>query len=239
MVHNPSMRYESEMIPPLRRALSQRSNGSVVVEEFGVGYGVADLMMAHPDPAAILARRLDGPWTDLRARVDARILDALRTRPLSRLALAEITGLSHTRVASRIRSLTKAGFTSVGPQGRIGLAGALPPMAREVWAVEAKLRNWLQGACQARRYQHFAHRTYLAIPDDHRSAVKKEFLRRINIGLIAVSKAGARVIFHPRPAQPRSRDLFLLASERIWAVTRSASAAPTASRPRGALPATS
>jgi hypothetical protein len=78
------------------------------------------------------------------------------------------------------------------------------------------MKNWFEGLCQARRYQHFAHRVYLAIFAPHRDRVRDEILREHNVGLIAVTQSKAEIVFQPRYQEPRSEDLFLLTNERIW-----------------------
>ena len=44
------MRYESEMIAPIKARMAKMGKNSVVVEELGVGYGVADIVVARPRP---------------------------------------------------------------------------------------------------------------------------------------------------------------------------------------------
>ncbi len=96
------------------------------------------------------------------------------------------------------------------------LLGEYRPVAQEIWAVEAKMKNWFEGVCQAKRYQHFAHKVYLAIFAPHRNRVQDETLREQNVGLIAVSQNAAEIVFHPRWIEPRSEELFLMTNERIW-----------------------
>ena len=42
------MRYESEMIAPIKACVARLCEDSVVIEELGVGYGVADVVVARP-----------------------------------------------------------------------------------------------------------------------------------------------------------------------------------------------
>ena len=234
------MRFERDMIAPIRQHLLSRWRDALAIEEFGVGYGVADLVATRPNHAAVARRKKLGQWASASHRDEARVLCALRTGPKAVAELAQTTGIPLRRLRSNtLRFLLAQGFTCPETLGVVGLIDDYRPVVREIWAVEAKLKNWYQGLCQARRYQHFAHRVFLAVPDDRRSVVKNDLLRRLNVGLIAVTSSSARIILRPRRATPRSEDLHLMSMERIWGVTQSQSMPAGVSRPRERPQATS
>jgi len=52
------------------------------------------------------------------------------------------------------------------------------PMAKEIIAIEAKLKNWRRGIAQANRYKTFANKTYLAIPVEQEKNVNKDILKK-------------------------------------------------------------
>jgi hypothetical protein len=58
------------------------------------------------------------------------------------------------------------------------------PIAKEVVAVEAKLKDWKRGFYQANRYKAFADKVYVAIPPQAEHLVNKKILRDFNVGLI-------------------------------------------------------
>lgn len=68
---------------------------------------------------------------------------------------------------------------------RIDLA-ALHPESREIWAIEAKTKNWPDAVGQAIVNLAVAHRSYVAIYSEHAHRVSHDLLDEYGIGLIAV-----------------------------------------------------
>lgn len=212
------MRYESEMIAPIKAFLAGLWEDSVVVEEFGVGYGVADVVVARPCAHGIRQRLQLRQTATLPCRAEVQVVRTLRQRREATFdLLVELTGISAKRLRYEVlRFLLSENYVEKIADDTFHLLGEYRPVAQEIWAVEAKMKNWFEGMCQAKRYQHFAHKTYLAISVLHRDRVRDEILRKQNVGLIAVSHNAAEIVFHPRRRKPRSEELFLMTNERIW-----------------------
>ncbi len=212
------MRYESEMIEPIKACLADLWDGGVVIEELGVGYGVADVVAARPSQESIRRRRRLGQTASLPRRAEVQVIRSLRdVEAASFDELLERTGISPKRLRYEIlRFLLAENYVEEVEDDTFQLRGEHRPVAREIWAVEAKMKNWFEGLCQARRYQHFAHKVYLAISAPRRDRVRDEVLREHNVGLIAVAHGEAEILFQPRRQAPRSEELFLLTNERIW-----------------------
>jgi hypothetical protein len=221
------MRFERDMIAPIKRHLAARWPNAAVIEEFGVGYGVADVVAAQPSHAAVSSRRRLGQWVPATRRDEARVVQALRSGPRHMQTLADDLGIPMKRLkVQALRSLVNEGLIQIADDGLVRLRAPYRPVAREIWAVEAKLKNWFEGVCQAKRYQHFAHRVFLAIPEDKRRVVDDDVLRRLNVGLITVSESATRTVLQPRRSEPKSEDLYFLSGERFWGVTWSVASAP-------------
>ncbi len=212
------MRFESEMIAPIKRRLAQRWKDGLVLEEFGVGYGVADVVAVQPSHPGIDRRRRLGQTVALPRRAEVQVLRALQQIEEASIEdLLALTGISPKRLRYQtLKFLLQEHYIDEVDAGVFRRRGRYLPVAREIWAVEAKMKNWFDGLCQARRYQHFAHRVYLAIFAHHRDRVRDETLRDLNVGLIAVSRTDADIIFHPRRREPHNEELLLLTNERIW-----------------------
>jgi hypothetical protein len=212
------MRYENEMIAPIKDRLAERWKDGLVFEEFGVGYGVADVVAARPSRRGIHRRQRLGQTAALSRRAEVQVVRALRQVQVASFNdLLALTAISPKRLRyETLRFLLAENYVEEIETGVFQLRGGYFPVAREIWAVEAKTKNWFEGVCQAKRYQHFAHRVYLAIFAPHRDRVRDETLREHNVGLIAVSVDGADIIYHPRRTSPRNEELFLLTNERIW-----------------------
>lgn len=213
-----ALRYESEMIAPIKACLTGLWEDGVVIEELGVGYGVADVVAARPSREGIRQRRRLGQTASLPRRAEVQVIRSLRDIEAASFDdLLELTGISPKRLRyETLRFLLAENYIKEGNEDTFQLRGQYRPVAREIWAVEAKMKNWFEGMCQARRYQHFAHRVYLAIFAPHRDRVRDEILREHNVGLIAVAHGKAEILSHPRREVPRSEELFLLTNERIW-----------------------
>lgn len=212
------MRYESEMIAPIKARMAKMGKNSVVVEELGVGYGVADIVVARPCVYSVRRRLKLGQTTTLARRGEIQVVRILqRHREMTFDLLVELTGISASRLRYEVlRFLLSENYVQETADDTFQLLGDYRPVAREIWAVEAKLKNWFQGMCQAKRYQHFAHKTYLAIAALYRDRVRDAMLREHNVGLIVVSNDAAKIVFHPIRREPRSEELFLMTNERIW-----------------------
>ncbi|MGQ0723219.1 MAG: hypothetical protein ACT4PE_16845 [Candidatus Eiseniibacteriota bacterium] len=212
------MRYEREMIAPIKACLAGLWDGAVVIEELGVGYGVADVVAARPSRESIRRRRRLSQTASLLRRAEVKVIRSLRdVEAASFDELLDRTGISPKRLRYEIlRFLLTENYIDEIEDGTFQLRGEHRPVAREIWAVEAKMKNWFEGLCQARRYQHFAHKVYLAISAPRRDRVRDDVLREHNVGLIAVAHGTAEILFQPRRRAPRSEELFLLTNERIW-----------------------
>lgn len=212
------MRYEIEMIPPIKTRLAALWDESVIVEEFGVGYGVADLVFARLCSDGVQRRLRLGQTATLPRRAEVQVVRVLQQLEEATFeVLVELTGISAKRLRYEVlRFLLAENYIAKITDDTFQLLGEYRPVAQEIWAVEAKMKNWFEGLCQAKRYQHFAHKTYLAIAAPHRDRVRDEILREQNVGLIAVSQHTAEIVFHPRRRKPRSEELFLMTNERIW-----------------------
>ena len=212
------MRYESEMIAPIRDRLAGHWKDGLLFEEFGVGYGVADVVAVRPSAQGIRRRRRLGQTAILSRRAEVQVLRALRQVEMASFDdLLALTAIPPQRLRyETLRFLLAENYVDEAEPDVFQLRGEYLPVAKEIWAVEAKMKNWFEGLCQAKRYQHFAHRVYLAIFAPHRDRVGDEILREHNVGLIAVTPDGADIVFHPRTTAPRSEELFLMTNERIW-----------------------
>jgi hypothetical protein len=212
------VRYESEMIAPIKACLAALWDDSIVFEELGVGYGVADVVAARPSAVGVRQRLRLRQTATLPRRGEVQVVLALRQVEEATFdLLVELTGISAKRLRYDVlRFLLAENYVEKIADDTFQLLGDYRPVAQEIWAVEAKIENWFKGLCQAKRYQHFAHKTYLAIAAPHRRRVRDEILREQNVGLITVSQDRAEIVFHPRRHWPRSEELFLMTNERIW-----------------------
>ena len=212
------MRLEREMIAPIKACLGAHWEDGLVCEEFGVGYGIADVIVARPSHGAIRHRRRLGQTLSFPRRAEVQVIRSLLgMRSATFDNLLDLTGISPSRLRYDVLPfLLAANYIEKISGDTFQLRATYRPVIRELWAVEAKMKNWFEGLCQARRYQHFAHRVYLAIFAPYRDRVRDEVMREQNVGLISVTIGHAEILFHPQHQKPRSPEMFLLTNERIW-----------------------
>ena len=93
------MRYEKEMIAPIKTCLAGLWENSVVVEELGVGYGVADVVVARPCADGVRQRLRLGQAATLPRRAEVQVLRALRQLEGATFdLLLELTNISAKRL---------------------------------------------------------------------------------------------------------------------------------------------
>lgn len=92
------------------------------------------------------------------------------------------------------------------------------PIANEIIAIEAKLKNWKRGFLQANRYKAFASRVYLAVPHTTQSLVDRELLRQHNIGLISFNteKLTKKFVVRCVTQKPFDENMSNFAAEYFW-----------------------
>jgi len=98
--------------------------------------------------------------------------------------------LNNLRLAGIVEEVSKSSFVISPP-----FTEFIPDPGIELWAFEVKIEDWVQAFYQAMRYQSFAHRVWIVIPEEvvHRAARHAKRLRRFRVGLIAVDSNQARI----------------------------------------------
>jgi hypothetical protein len=87
------------MIAPIKACLGRLWADSVVVEELGVGYGVADVVAARPCADGVRQRLRQHQTTTLPRRADVQVVHALRQLDEATFdLLVELTGISARRL---------------------------------------------------------------------------------------------------------------------------------------------
>lgn len=209
---------EAELVRRTQRHFDHR--GHLTAREVGTGYGVADLVAYRIAPSRARARLendQDAPLTRVEHFKLLLALPELGSGAMDLEEAAELVNLSpdHTRRAL-LDDLSRKGYVAKVRPRHYAKVNGFMPLAWEVAAIEAKVRNWKKGAIQAKRYRLFAHRVYLAIDDDYLNRVDRELLRTHGIGLLSVSEDTVRRVFGSPREGPRSTAHLNLACEAIW-----------------------
>jgi len=189
-----------------------KKEGFLTRQEVGVGYGVADLVLVKliPEQCAIRLRN-----KQLRPLLREDYFKIFRYLPEEKSGkkpaaldhLVKRTKLSRSFLKYHIlRKLEHDGYIKKVDGSFYFKINGWMPIAEEIIAIEAKLKDWKKGFIQANRYKSFANKVYLALPANRAHLVNEVLLRRHNVGLIAFDSVASEIkkAVHPRTAQPHN-----------------------------------
>lgn len=196
-----------------------KEQGYLTKKEVGVGYGIADLVLFKLDPKKCAIRSAHKQFTKLDSTEYFRILDQLPENKVDETI--DINYLENALKISKktlkykyLRKLEDGGFIRL-VEGKCYLKiNGWMPMAKEIIAIEAKLKDWKKGFFQANRYKSFAHKSYLALPMDRGRLVDMNLLKKYNVGLILFDVNTENLVFsNIKKEKPLNDHKFNLASE--------------------------
>ncbi len=203
------------------------TEGFLTKKEVGVGYGVADLVLVRKDKfnkQNCRLRKNYGQLTRLLREDYFKIFKHLPDEnsghdPVDLDYLIEKTHLSKSFLKYNIlRTLEKKEYIKKENGDFYFRVNGWMPIAKEIIAIEAKMRNWKRGFVQANRYRAFADRVYLAFPIEVAHLVDKRLLKRHNVGLIVFDAQLNRkkITLLSRRVEPLSESKKNLAMEFFW-----------------------
>jgi len=216
---------ESAFVKQLQQLFE--NDGFLAQREVSVGYGIADLVLVKKNKVNSKHCRIRKNNRQLSPLLSEEYFKTLKClpdennqkKPVEFKYLAEKSNLSKSYLRYQIlRKLEKFGYIKrVGENHYFKVNGWLP-IAKELIAIEAKLKNWKRGAIQANRYRAFAHRVYLAIPKETEHLVNLSFLKEHGIGLIVLDTKNEqkRIILQSQAITPIDEYKFNYATEYFW-----------------------
>lgn len=189
-----------------------KKEGFLARQEVGVGYGVADLVLVKLIPGQCAIRLKNKQLKPLLREDYFKIFRYLPEeesgkKPVTLDHLVKHTKLSKSFLKYHIlKKLEHDGYIKKVDGNFYFKINGWMPIAKEIIAIEAKLKDWKRGFIQANRYKSFANKVYLALPADKAHLVNEALLRKHNIGLIAFDPLESEIkkAIHPRAAQPRN-----------------------------------
>jgi hypothetical protein len=180
---------ETAFVEKLKRSFIEK--GFLARQEIGVGYGVADLVLIRKskiNARHVALRQSYRQTSPLLKEEYFRALSFIPDKPnkTSIETLVKRTHLSRSFLKySILRTLQKRGYIKSDGKSYYFKINGWVPLASELIAVEAKMRDWKRGLVQANRYKVFANRVYLAVPSSIQHLVDRQMLRKHRIGLIS------------------------------------------------------
>ncbi len=197
-------RYESEMIPVLVENLSRVFNTEYITTEFSTGNGVADLVFTTEmnDEKLFLN---DYGMMSLFVRL-------FQQNQMLNLELLYENSFDKNRLKKLLNCLEGGDFICIEGD-KITRTRKYKSHTRNLFSVEAKLKDWKSGFYQAMRYKFFSHKSYLAYPKQYIHRVDLELLKENNIGLISVELDNIELVFKPKTEKPKDVTSYFYLSE--------------------------
>ncbi|AVP43756.1 hypothetical protein [Bacillus cereus] len=207
---------ENELVNQFMKYPIEENNN--IIFEFGVGYGIADVIYYDLD-CSVLYNRIKELGKDV-------IIDQNLVRIVNYLSEHGATHLNELERClyinkqslkyNYLKKLLSNNFVKSTEEDTYQATISFRPFVKNIIAIEAKLKDWKAGYKQARRYLHFAHKVYLAIDQEYAHRVDRDILMKDNIGLLIVNDNKIEEEIAPISSSPKDYDMYLLANEKIF-----------------------
>jgi len=211
---------EKQFVSFLEKKLKENFN-FLTKKEIGVGYGIADLVLFKLNPIKCKIRKSHKQYKKLENEKAFKIFEFLPGA--GQRKKADLDYLSRElRISKKLlkykylKQLLEDKFIKVVDGKYYFKVNGWIPIAKEIIAVEAKLKDWKRGIIQANRYKSFANKTYLAMPTQQGKNIDKKLLKKHNIGLILFDvDTGKLTMKNPKKEKALNKYKANLATESI------------------------
>ncbi len=187
----------------------------------GAGHGIADVVAVKFNPEKVLQRIENQQHRSLNTEVLIELLRLIshgdRGTKLSYLESKFSYSRSHLK-GNLLNELIKGHFIEETESEKYRKINNIVPLTAEVVAIEAKKEAWKSATQQARRYQTYANKVYVALLEEFTHRVNKDRLLKNNIGLLSVNmdKKKVKPLWKSRKRKAVNSVTNSLAQEAIW-----------------------
>lgn len=206
---------------------SFKLDGFLTRREVGIGYGVADLVIINKNKVNkynLIKRKEYKQEKKLLHQKYFKILECLPDITSKKKLIGFDTLLKNTTVSKTylkynlLKYLEENNFIKKDDNNYYFKLNGWIPLANELIAIEAKLKNWKRGFFQANRYKSFAYISYLAIPFEVGRLVDKTLFKKHNIGLLFFDfeNREKKIVVKPRKRKPINSYMTNMALEFFW-----------------------
>ncbi|MBO6522604.1 MAG: hypothetical protein JJ971_02155 [Balneolaceae bacterium] len=206
---------EAELVNTLKKALSKLNSSGYteIFDEVSLGYGVADLVVSNFTNSTCR-------WVSNRFLLNSNDINIYsiieNEQGITLEKIANLTRQSFKLINKSLNKLT--GFEYViNQEGKFFIKNYYQVSFENLFAIEAKLKNWKRALKQAYRYKWFADYSYVVLDSCHiENAIKEiDLFRKYNVGLASISKDGELVrYFKPKREIPFDYKMRVLFSEK-------------------------
>lgn len=207
---------ESDLIRVLKQKLINvyNRNHIEIFEEVSLGYGIADIVICDYTES----QRKTKPDNITLSRTDANIYNIIKNSGIVSFdILYDTTRSSQKSISTSLKKLINCRYIKQnGDSFIINKTYKLP--FRNVFAIEAKLKNWKRALNQAHRYKWFAEYAFVVM-DAHYAepAINNlDLFKRYNVGLATISPDGSLIRYYkPIKQKPYDPIMQMLLSEKL------------------------
>lgn len=198
-------RFESELVDQFTDFILSRLD-LTVTHEIDSNHGIADMVVCSIIPENI----------ESISKIRSNCAFALRELPYRKRFDAKsfiaLTGYNGTYVKKILNEFYIAGYIKKGALKDTWIKTHQPrAISGELLAIEAKLKDWKKAIIQAKRYQLFAHTSWVLLDAAFatRAQANIKHFEANNIGLALFSTDGVfTIISRPKKQKPKSRNKF-------------------------------
>lgn len=187
---------EKQLVSELAKRLIAVFNTDIAVTELSAGYGIVDIAFAKNffTSKNKISREPLSNYIALKI-----ILGLEKNKTFSFIDALKISGTSTAMCGKIIKSLIELGYIEKIGFNTFKKTYQVKNPIKKIVAIEAKLKDWKQGAMQARRYKSFTDECYLALLDRYEKNVDYSYLEKFGIGLIVFNPDNGSIRFKKRP----------------------------------------
>lgn len=196
---------EKQLVSELAKRLTTIFNTDIAVTELSAGYGIVDIAFARN----FFTAKNEIGREPLNNYVALKIVLGLeKSRTFSFDEALKISGVSIVACRKIINNLIELGYIKKISSNTFKKSYKVKNPIKKIVAIEAKLKDWKQGAMQARRYKSFTDECYLALLSRYEKNVDYKYLDNFGIGLILFNPTSGKIIFKKRPKKNDFLDLY-------------------------------
>ena len=175
-------KFEKEMIPVLKKHLSEKYKTGYFIDEFNSGNGIADLVFTTEEVNNNQKYLLDYELMYIVFKYFNR-----KNKKIEVKKLFKDTFLTKKQAYNLINILLENDVIESLSDEEFFIKRKYSPPIEKIISIEAKLFDWKGGFYQALRYKAYSHKSYLAISKEFAHRVDRNLLEEHNVGLIIVS----------------------------------------------------
>jgi len=201
---------EKEMIPVLRRHLSEKYQTNYFIDEFNSGNGIADLVFTTE-----IENKENLIFDYELIFVVLKYLNRKNKKIEIKKFYKEVF-LTKKQVFKLVDLLLDIGVLGQVKEGVFIVKDKYSPPIKKITSIEAKLFDWKNGFYQALRYKTYSHKSYLAISREFSHRVNLDLLRENNVGLITVSPEKVDIVLKVKTEKPSNLVAYTYLAEKFY-----------------------